>query len=282
MLVSGFIKKLRLEFNDLPEKHREIKAGDNNSTVYKSLKSPVLEDSYGLYVNDLLQTEGISANYTLEKDTGDIVLGASTTNEIRFQYSSANFRDSHWLEFIQSAMYAMGDEFWKKTVRSTGDITLSANIQKYDCPSSCLRLTQFLESDDFTNTGNYVRPNVNYRYDRGSNTLILGNKPTRATYASIDFLRRLTIPTGQASVLDVEDRWLELLKEKVGAISHRALASKIAQQGNATIEAGHLSTSQLRQIANDHEIMYEKLKKRHKPPMPAFEIPFHLAKGGVA
>lgn len=282
MLVSGFIKQIRLEFNDLPEKHRETKGGDNNSTVYKALKSPVLEDSYALFVNDILQTEGVSANYTLDKDTGDIVLGASTPNEIRFQYQSVNFKDQHWLEFIQSAFHAMGDEFWRKTVRSTGSITLSANVQAYDCPSSCIRLTQFLQSDDWTNAGNYIRPNVNYRYDRGSNKLILGNKPSKANYVSIDFLRRLAVPTGQASVLDVEDRWLELLRQKVGAIAHQSIASKIAQQGNATIEDGYLSVSNLRQIAKDHEIMYENLKKRLKPTMPSFEIPFHLATGGVA
>ena len=279
MIVSALITKLRREYSDFPEKHRDIRTGDGSSTVYRLSKAPVLESSHSLYVNNALQD---ASAFTLDQDTGDLDLVAATSNEIRSQYKSVNFRDQHWLEGIQDAFDCLGDKFYKMTIRSITGITLAKGVQVYDCPSDCIRLTEFLQSDDYTSAGNWVKPRINTRYDRRSNKLILGVKPSKANFTKISYARILTRPTATSSTLDLESYWIKMASHKAGAYYLRSMATRIAQQGNATIEEGHLSISHLRQLANDKEILFENAKKELKPIMPHSEIPFYIHGGGDA
>lgn len=282
MITSAFISKLRREYNDLPIKHRDVSTSDGSSTVYRSKYFPIKEGSYSMYVNNALKSEGVSGDYTLDKDTGDIVLAAAatSTHEIRLQYQGVKWRDQNWLEAIQSSFYAMGDEFYKSVIRSTSSMAISAGVTVANCPSSCIRLIEALESSDYTLSGSWVDINTNKRYDRRSNKLICGVKPSRSNYLAISFLRKLTPPSGVGSVLDTEDNWLELHKLKSGSMFLRSMANKIAMQGNATTEEGFYSMGQLRQLANDDEIKYENLKKKLKPVMPHSVIPYYIHGGG--
>ena len=277
MLVSAFISVLRRRYNDLPKKHSDIRTGDGSSTVYKTMFSPIKESSFKLYIKNTLQD---TSGYTIDLDTGDITLGSATSGKINAQYQQVNFRDQHWLEAIQSAVDSLGDQFFRTVIGDTSSMTLSADVQKYDCPSSCIKMTEILESDDYTTSGDWIKLSVNKRYDRGSNVLVISSKPSKANYLLISYLRKIARPTATTSALDVQDNWLELLELKTGAHYHRAMSSRIAQQGNATIEEGHLSMAQLRAMANDFELMYENLKKKLKPIMPASEIPYYIHGGG--
>lgn len=281
MITSAFITKLRREYNDLPTKHRDIKTADGSSTVYKSMYYPIKEGSYALYINNSLKTE--TTDYTVDLDTGDIVLASAPSNgqQIRFQYQSVRWRDQNWLEAIQSSFYSLGDEFYRSVVRSTSSMALSAGKTVYDAPSACIRLMEVLESSDYTTSGEWVQLNTNTRYDRRSNKLILGTKPTRANYLAISFLRKLSPPTLTGSALDTEDNWLELHKTKAGSLFLRSQANKTALQGNATTEEGFYSMGQLRQLANDDEIKHENLKKKLKPTMPHSVIPYYIHGGGT-
>lgn len=277
MIVSGFISALRRKYNDNPVKHNDVRTGDGSSTVYKTMFSPIKEGSFKLYVNNALQA---SSGYTIDEDTGDIVLIAATSNEINAQYQEVRFRDQHWLEIIQSAFHSLGDQFFKSVVGDTSGIALVKNQQTYDCPSSCIRMMTVLQSDDYTISGGWTKPRINSRYDRRSNKLILSAKPSKANYMNLSYLSKLTVPTATSDTMDIEDNWLELLDLKSGSQFLRSMANRVAQQGNATIEEGHLSISHLRQLANDNEAMYENLKRKLKPVMPASEIPFYVHGGG--
>ena len=276
MITSALISNLRREYNDLPERHHDEKTGDGTSTVYKSKFSPILEGSYSLLISNALKTE--NSDYTLDKDTGDIDLAAATSSIIDFKYKSVNFRDQHWLESIQGAFDSLGDQYFRTTIRESFNI--SASVQVYSAPSGCVRVYELLESSDYTASGTFSKPQTNWRYDKSANKIILGLKPSKANYAKISYLKRLTRPTLTSSTLDVEDKWLELIRLKAGSTYLHSMANKYAQQGNATVEEGHLSVSYLRQLANDNEIKFENLKKRLKPVMPSFEIPFHMHDGG--
>jgi hypothetical protein len=278
MLVSGFISVLRRRYNDLPTKHQDTRTGDGSSTIYKTQFAPIKESSYKQYINNSLIA---ASGYTIDLDTGDLVLIAATSNEIKSQYQEVKFRDQHWLEAIQSAVDAMGDQFFRSTIGDVSSMHISADVQKYNCPSSCIKLTEVLESSTSTLSGSWVKPKVNTRYDRRSNVLVFGSKPTKANYLLISYLRKINRPSAVTSALDVEDAWLQLLDLKAGAIFFRSQAAKIAQQGNATVEEGHLSMAQLRALANDNEILFENLKKKLKPIMPASEVPFYIHGGGT-
>lgn len=278
MLVSGFISVLRRRYNDLPTKHQDTRTGDGSSTIYKTQFAPIKESSFKQYINNSLIA---ASGYTIDLDTGDLVLIAATSNEIKSQYQEVKFRDQHWLEAIQSAVDALGDQFFRSVVGDVSSMHISADVQKYNCPSSCIKLTEVLESSDYTSAGSWNKPKVNIRYDRRSNVLVFGSKPSKANYMLISYLRKLNRPTAATSALDVEDSWLQLIDLKAGAIFLRSQASKIAQQGNATVEEGHLSMAQLRALANDNEILFENLKKKLKPIMPASEVPFYIHGGGT-
>lgn len=278
MLVSGFISVLRRRYNDLPTKHQDTRTGDGSSTIYKTQFAPIKESSFKQYINNSLIA---ASGYTIDLDTGDLVLIAATSNEIKSQYQEVKFRDQHWLEAIQSAVDALGDQFFRTVVGDVSSMHISADVQKYNCPSSCIKLTEVLESSDYTSAGSWVKPRVNHRYDRRANVLVMGSKPSKANYLLISYLRKINRPTATTSALDVEDAWLQLIDLKAGAIFLRSMASKIAQQGNATVEEGHLSMAQLRALANDNEILFENLKKKLKPIMPASEVPYYIHGGGT-
>ena len=277
MITSAFVSKLRRKYNDLPENHQDVRDGDGSSTVYKTKNAPIKESSFKQYVNNALQN---ASGYTIDLDTGDLELGAATSNEIKSQYKGVKFRDQHWLEFIQDAFDSMGDQFFKTVIRSASGITLSAGVQVYDCPSDCIRLTEVLESDDYTSAGNFKKPFVNMNYDRRSNKLVLGAKPTKANYLQISYQRKLTRPVATSGTLDVEDNWLQLLDLHVGAQQARSYADRIAKQGNVSVEEGHISMSHLRTLANDSDIKFENLKRKLKPVPPSVSIPYYIHGGG--
>jgi len=279
MITSAFISKIRRKYNDTPVKHEDTIQGDGSSTVYRVQFYPILEGSFKLYIANVLKTE--TTDYTIDLDTGDIVLATATAAEIKAQYQSVNFRDQHWLESTQDAFDSFGDQFFKSVVRSTSGITLSAGVQVYDCPADCIRLTEAMESSNYTSAGPFSQVNTNIRYDRWSNKMILGQAPSRGNYMVISYLRKLTRPATTSSYLDVEDSWLDLLDLKTGSIYLRSMANRYAQQGNATIEEGYLSVAQLRQLANDNESMFENRKKKIRPVMPASTINYNIPGGGA-
>ncbi len=277
MITSALISNLRREYNDLPVKHHDQKTGDGSSTVYKTKASPIKESSYSILIGNALKTT--PTDYTLDLDTGDIDLVSSTSSLIEIKYQAVKFRDQHWLESIQGAFDSLGDSFFTTKVRES--FNLSANVQVYSAPTGCIRIYELLESSNYTTSGTWVKPQVNWRYDKSANKLILGNKPSKANYAKISYLKRLTRPTLTTSILDVEDKWLELIRLKSGSTYLHSMANKYAQQGNVSVEEGHLSVSYLRQLANDNEIKFENLKKKLKPVMPSFVIPYHMHDGGA-
>jgi hypothetical protein len=280
MIISDFILKLRRKYNDNPVKHEDVIQGDGSSTVYRTQFFPILEGSYRLYVGGVLKTE--STDYDIDLDTGDIDLADATSAEIRIQYQEVKFRDQHWLEVIQDSFDSFGDQFFKSVIRSSSGIALVANQDVYDCPSSCIRLTEALESTTYLSAGPFRPLSTNVRYDRASNKMVLGQKPNRANYMEISYLRKLTRPVAVANTLDIDDKWLKLLDLKSGAEFLRSMANRYAQQGNATIEEGYLSVAQLRQLANDNEQMYENLKSNIRPVMPASTISYYINGAGIA
>jgi hypothetical protein len=278
--VSTFIAELRRDVGDIPQRHEDRLTGDGSSTVYKTKFSPIVEGSYAVYVNNALKTEGLANDFTLDLDTGDLVLTAATSNEIRIQYKSAAFRDAWWLSMIQGGIQKWGDKFYRTTIRSLTGMSLSANVDVIKAPSDSIRLTEVLQSADYTSAGSFVPLGMNHAYDRRSNSLVLGLKPSRANYLSVSYLRRVAIPTTTASNLDIEDNWKELLGASCKEDFARNRALQLSQQGNASVEEGHLSVQGMRLLANDMHLLYRELKQQLKPVMPSYAIPYYIPNGG--
>lgn len=280
MITSAFVTQLRDCVSDVPELHQDILQGDGASTVYTTKYKPILEGSAIIRVGGVALVEGISSGYTLDDRTGIIDLNAATSSEIEARYKEVKFTDKQWVDAIARTIQGLGDQIFKTVIRSTSGITISAGVQSYDCPSNCIQVTQFLQSSDGSISGDFSKPYVNTRYDRGSNKLIVGDKPSKAAYTQLSYKRSIESPTGMASVLDIEDRWIPLIEQGAKARYFGAQAAKIAQQGNANTEEGLLKTNGLRAIAKDAASAYEILRRRTKPVSPASLNAFNIPASG--
>jgi len=279
MTTAEFITRLRRKYNDIPTKHEDIRTGDGISTFYKLKYSPILESSCSLYINNALKAEGAGNDYLLDYDTGDITLASVTTFDIKARYKEVKFRDQGWLEAIQSAFESLGDQFFTTVLRDD-PIAIPAQTQKVDMPAGCIRVIEVLEAA--TEADQWTKPRINMRYDRRSNILVLGNAPTSTRYYTVSYQKKLTAPTAVGDDLEIDDNWLPLIELKAGSEYLRSMANRIAQQGSATIEEGHLSVGTLRQLANDNEVLFENLKRKLKPVMPNSDIPYWIPTGGSA
>lgn len=274
MVTSGFIQQLRRQYKDLPELHNDVIAGDGSSTVYQSKFAPIKEGSSELSINSVIKTE--NTDYTLDYDTGDIELTTATSNTISHIYKSVKFRDADWLDAIVAGHQSLGDQFFKTVVMDTSSFMISAGSQKINCPAGCIRVLSLFESDNFTSSPNkWVPIQTNWRYDRRSNKVLTSVKPTRNNYMAASYLRKVIAPSSVSMALDIEDDWQQIVGAKAGEQFFRSMAAKIGQQGNATVEEGHLNVQALRVLANDSAQEFEVLRKRLKPVMPNLGLPYY-------
>lgn len=283
MIVSAMISQLRREVGDMPKATRAAQVGNGNINLFNTGKFPIVESSYTVYASGSTRTE--STHYTIDLDSGDVQMVTTPVNglEISIDFKYANWRDKNWVEAINQGVDALNARgFFKQIVRNTSIIRLSANIQKYNGPSACVDMYEFLVSDNYTTSGKFVKPQVNWSYQQDANVLLLGSKPTVANRVAISYLRNLQTYTATSATLDTLNDWNEIVKEKAKAIFYRSLAGKIAKQGHATVDEGHFSFTNLRAMANDHDTSFERLAARKKPTRPAKDLQYALETGGVA
>lgn len=282
MITSALINQCRRLYNDIPISHQAQRNGDGQSTIFNVGRFPVIENSYSVYLNSVLQTE--NTHYTLNKDNGDLTMTTAPNNGVplKINYQYANFRDLHWIEAINHAIESLNSYgFFRQVSRDKTTMHLSANVSIYNGPSQCIDLYEVLYSDNNTASGNFLKLPGNWRYDQDSNKLILGYKPSAAGVLAVSYLRKLKTYSTTSATLDVPDDWIELLKLKSGAYYYQHMASKIAAQGAATIDEGHFSFTNLRTLASDLDKKFQEMAIRKKPPRPYQDIQWHIGGGGV-
>lgn len=278
MITSAFISQLRRDYNDNPKLHKDTRNGDGSSTIFKTKFAPVKESSVTVAVNNATKTE--TTEYMLDYDTGDLQMVSAPGNGLPLDiiYKEVNFRDAHWLDAIKSAYRAFGDQIYGAVYMNTSALQLSANVQKFNLPANCIRLLSVFESDSIS--GRYYPLRTNWKYDRRANQLILSNVKTTQSFAALSYLTKITPPSAVSMAMPGEDAWLEAVQHRAGAFYLRSMANRVAQQGNVTVEEGHLNVQALRVLANDHEAQFEVLRKRIKPVMPSLDIPYWDPKAG--
>lgn len=283
MITSALITELRREYGDEPKSVRVSRQGNGSVTLFNLGKFPVIEGSYHVYVDSSEKTEG--SHFTLDKDNGDLLmLSIPTANQtVAAQYKYAHWRDQNWLEAINQSIETLNARgYFRQVVRNKTLIQLSAGINVYSGPSGCVDIYEFLISDDNSISGNFKKPSVNWSYQQDANKLVLGNKPSTANRVAVSYLRNLQTYTATSATLDILNDWKELVKKSAGAIFYRSIAGKIAKQGNATIDEGHFSFTNLRTMSNDLFADFERLSARKKPTRPAKDLQYLISSGGQA
>lgn len=283
MIASALISQLRREHGDEPKSIRVARQGNGLVNLFNTGNFPIIEGSYIVYISGVAKAE--TTDYTIDLDNGDVRALSTPANgiEVRAQFKYAFWRDQNWNEAINQSIDTLNARgFFRQVVRNGSIIRLSANVQVYSGPSACIDMYEFLTRYPNTTSGNLVKPFVNWSYQQDANKLVLGNPPTAANYAAISYLRNLQTYSATSATLDVLPDWNELIKKKSGAIFYRSLAGKIAKQGNATVDEGHFSFTNLRTMANDLDNEFENLSKRKKPTRPAKDMQWLADTGGVA
>jgi hypothetical protein len=285
MITSALISQCRREYGDEPKTVRVSRNGDGAVNTFNVGKFPVIEDSYTVKQSGSALVEGATSGFTFDLDNGDLVVTPTPGNGIPVQadFKFATWRDRNWNEAINQSIESLNSRgFFKQIVRDKTSIRLSAGIQAYSGPSGAVDVYEFLVSDNGTVSGNFVKPQVNMSYQQDANKIVIGNKPVTASAVAVSYLRNLKTYDATSATVDILDDWREIVKKKAGAIFYRSLAGKIAKQGNASIDEGHFSFTNLRTMANDLDNEFERLALRKKPTRPAKDIQWALSNGGVA
>jgi hypothetical protein len=286
MISSALIAQCRRESGDEPKSVRVARQGNGVVNLFNVGKFPIIEGSYLVYVNSTLQVE--NTDYTLDLDNGDLsmVITPANGDEVAVQFKYAEWRDKNWVEAQNKGIENLNARgFFRQVVRTSSAITLSAGKTVYNAPSACVDIYEFLvQSPQNSNntTGSYIKPWTNWSYQQDANKLVIGSKPSSAQTAVISYLRNMQTYSATSATLDVLNDWIEPVKSKAQSTFYRSLAGKIAKQGNATVDEGHFSFTNLRTMANDMDNDFDKFAIRKKPTRPAKDMQFVISTGGPA
>lgn len=281
MITSALIARLRRKYDDQPKAAQVIREGDGSSTLFNVGRNrvPVMETGYSVYKGTSAQTE--TSHYTLDKDTGDVQFVSAVVSGVnaKINFKHANFRDQHWVDAINDSIDRLNARgYSRQTVWDTSSFTLSANQQVYNAPTNAIDVYQLLINDGAGNYGEVGAGNWSYNGDR--NKIILGYQPSSAASAAVSYLRKLKTYEATSATLDIKDEWATAIEKGAGAYYFRKMASKIATQGNASVQEGHFSFTSLRTQANDLDNEFERESTRMKPAGPPKTIRFGIPQSG--
>lgn len=282
-IISALITQCRREVGDMPKSVSVQRAGNGLVNLFNVGKFPVVEGSYTVYVSGVAKTE--STHYTFDLDNGDLRILSTPANgvTVKSDHKYAFWRDQNWLEAFNAGIDDLNARgFFRQVLRDTTSIRLSANVQVYSGPTNAVDVYEFLVRSNYTTSGSLIKPSTNWSYQSDANQIVLGNKPTVGNYTAVSYLRRLRTYNATSATIDVLSDWEGLVQKKAMADFYRALAGKIAKQGNATIDEGHFSFTNLRTMANDLDLEYDRLARSKKPTRPAKDIGFNSPNGGIA
>lgn len=282
MITSALIKQCRREFQDQPKSTQKSRQGNGTVNLFNVGSFPVMENSYNVYLSGVTKVE--NTDFTFDLDNGDLRMIATPANgvEVKAQFKYAEWRDQHWNEAINDVIEGLNSRgFFRQVVRDP--VYLSAGVTSVPGPTNGVDVYELLVAGgNGSISGNYVKPRVNWSYQQDANKIVLGNRPSVGQNAKWSYLRNLRTYAATSATLDVLDDWVPIIQVGAGAKFYRSLAAKVAKQGNATIDEGHFSFTNLKTMANDLDKEFEMLAMRKKPTRPAKDFQFNDPNGGVA
>jgi hypothetical protein len=277
MLISALISELRREAGDIEKTVGATWTADGTTKVLllPSLTFPVLESSYSLKLGGVTMTE--TTQYVLDRESGriDLVSIPSDGDIIEFEGQRVAMTDEAWLAIVSDSIRTMGESFWKEVTDIT-TYTTTANMRSLD-----------LDPDegwiDVYGLGRYTSGNVdriniaNWRFSQDESKLYFGaydefNASGQAVY--IRGIRRYELPTALGDTLDVQDRYLTVLKYGALASYYRyKIRENIESLAKITQETTRTSMQELIMLIDRYERWYEREVQRLKPAKPARFIP---------
>lgn len=280
MITSALISQARREYFDVPKKTKVTKDGDGSTNLFNVVNFPVIEGSEAISISGGAELTD-PTHYSLDDDSGDLlfVTVPDSGDEIQSLHKYAHWRDKNWNEAINQGIGILNSRgFFKQVVRK--GVVLSAGTKTFVAASAAVDGYELLHQPT---SGKFTRMPTNWSYQQDANTFILGNPVSSSKLsAAYSYLRQLQTYAETSATLDVPSGAIEPLKKYAGAMFFRSVAAKNALQGNASIDEGHFSFTNLRTMSNDLMAEFDNFATRSKPTRPAKGIQYHIEGGGEA
>ena len=289
MLYSTFIGQLRTQVGDTRRRVHVSWTANGTDTVFQMPADtfPVY-DMVGTYI---VRVAGSiiaeSTNYTLDKETGTLVLNLPPTNGqiVTIDSSSVYLQDMTWLDIINSVIKSLGDDFWQEFVDDT--FVTATNMMSLNLSPkqpNCIAVYDFWYRQNALDNWKTVDTFSNWRFDRENNIIHLSdrnafnvaNEPLR-----IRGLKAYVLGNTVIAPIDVQDRFLTILE--YGSIArywrHR-YKSVVELVSKMSTEQTRTPLQELIMLSDRFERAYEMEKAKLKPAKPPRVIPQFLEGSG--
>lgn len=280
MSYASLISELRVLVGDSPRKFHVDFTGDASTTVFQLPVDtfPVL-DQTGTYIVRLAGVEQDEGDdYTLDKETGILVMAIAPGSSVSLTVdgSAVYVLDAVYLTFINDTIRSLGDDFWKE-VTDDSSLTTTANMLSLSAPSGYMAIYNIWYRESTTDDWLTVASFTNWRYAPDENKLYFGDReafPITGKALKIRGLKRYTLGDEVADTVDVQDRYLTLLKYGGAAWywKHRyksvvELTTKMTQENTRT------PLQEIIMLSDRMQREFEAERARLKPAKPARTIP---------
>lgn len=286
MLYSAFITQLRNQIGDTRRRIHIDWIGDGSTVVFQCPQDtyPIL-DQVGTY---LVKIAGASkteiVDYTLDKETGTLVMGSIPTNgqAVTLDASAVYVTDDSWLNIINDVILSLGDDFFKEVTDDT--LTATANMISLTLATGFIAVYDFMTRTNANEDYFAVEELTNWRYSRDENKIYLGNRDVFTLTGQalrIKGLKTYTLGTLVSSTIDLQDKFLTILRAGATARYWRYRYKNVVELvSKESTEATRTPLQELIMLADRADRLYETEKLKLKPGKPARRLPNFKEGGG--
>jgi hypothetical protein len=245
---------------------------------------PILDQvgTYTVKVATVAKTE--TTDYTLDKEAGTLVLGATPTvgQAITLDASAVYLTDQSWLDITNDTIRSLGDDFFKESTDDT--LTATANMLSLALSTGFIAVYGFMTRTSSSEDYFGVEELTNWRYSRDENKIYIGNRDAftlTGQVLRIKGLKTYTIGTAVTDTLDLQDKYLTILDAGCTARFWRHRYKNVIELvSKMSTESTRTPLQELMMLADRAERLFETEKLRLKPAKPARLIPIRKDGGG--
>ena len=285
MKYSDWILKLRAESKDHAKPMHNDFTGDASTTLFTVTDAPIVEGTYVVKVDGMQKTEGLAADYTLDRELGLITFASApeNTKAVTIDYKYANLTDATWFGIINSIIDEMEGEFFREvTTESFGN---SVDGQpSYNGPTGCIDVIGwwYRSSNNSDLMWSMINDLANWRYSKDENKLFLGAPFSTNDYPmKLHYLKGFTRGAAVADDLDVLDKFLMVLQ--LGCLwryyDHR-LADRVETSTKVASERTVTPLQNIQAMSQHYYKLFLKEKGRKKPTKPMRRLDSRNPRGG--
>lgn len=277
MTYGDFIQELRIQSGDLSKSVAAdwVANGETKVLLLPLLTYPIVADSYVLKLAGVALTE--TTDYTIDLETGRIELVDMPTDGDIFEFTGQRvaLTDEAWVIIINDVIRSMSEAFFKE-ITDIATYTTTANMRS-------ISLADFIGVYDIgwfpAGSNNRVKVS-NWRWSADEQKLYFGDYAEfsvtgRPLY--IRGLKKYTLGTVSTDTLDMQDRFLSVLK--LGCIAQYwryKIRENVETISKITQETTRTAIQELIMLADRWDRWFQIEWTKLAPPRPSYSIPVRV------